>query len=883
MNTLLTFRMWASLQVQSQLSLVALVAAILIQGTSHSVAAIAGPATSDSHDLLVLRFDGNLIGESGEAPTQAQGYSFQTGVSDRGVLLPSPSKLFYASANNISALEGTFECWIKPQWNGNDGQGHMLLSWGGGGGILIGKDGANNMRIILNRFGAAPGGEVGVAFNVATWQANEWHHVAFTWSNTSKRLQAFSGGKLQAEQSFTINLPAITSTSLQIGGDGTGSYAQAVLDNLRISDIVRTPLEISNHMVEGLTIFTWTLDPPTSLVELWPTWYWWVSLGISADTNAGTLSLPALAASWTSTRPEVAVLESSTGRVHAFAPGTTLLTGSLGGTQNSFTVKVVKPVLAPVEEAVDPYLATATGDYLFKVPVVVLRYFPTTNGTTLDPALTGMNLSLAAMKTRAERIEKQHKFMLEEGSRFRGYANAMMPRALGYQVIKVITVYEDIPPGFPADAGNGTYFPDYNTILVRWGLDRLVNQLGAKEVWLWQYHFGRIVPNESNMSSPTTGDISNSYRTTGDQPIYARTYVTYGINLGREANEATHNHGHQLESILGHANFLQDGNNSLFWERFVGLNGARQWQMGRCGDTHHPPNADTDYDYYNPTPAWSDIEDWNPDHTGSQKLVSASTWGGIPYPWPDGVSPPGTTEAQWYIYWMQAMPGRGGSIPFGTNRMTNWWTFTGDWDLSIQAGLGLYETSSCAFGLSSTSQSFTPCGGTGSVDVTCGAGCKWIASSNEPWIIVTAGKFGAQSGTVSFTVKNDSGAARVGTIAIAGQMFTVNQGAGSPPGEVGPLTVTGNANTSIAWPTLAGAQLYDVSRGSLPGIGNGSYGGCMANDIAALSVLDTSMPAATTAYFYLVRGVHAVTCAAGTWGRDSAGRERVNLDTGACP
>src|SRR5206468_2430873 len=230
----------------------------------------------------------------------------------------------------------------------------------------------------------------------------------------------------------------------------------------------------------------------------------------------------------------------------------------------------------------------------------------------------------------------------EEGSRFRGYGSPAPSPSLGYQIVKIITVYEDIPPGFVIDPSAGTHFPDYHQILSRWGTEQLVDQLGVKEIWLWHQHFGRIVPNESNMSSPTTGDISNSYRSTGDQPVYGRTYVTYGLNIGRDANEDTHNHGHQLEAVLGYVNVLQDGNDALFWQQFVGQNAARQFQQGRCGDTHHPPNAVADYDYNNANPVLSDIGDWTPAHAGSQSLVSAATWGGIPYAWPDNLPAPGT-------------------------------------------------------------------------------------------------------------------------------------------------------------------------------------------------------------------------------------------------
>jgi hypothetical protein len=145
-------------------------------------------------------------------------------------------------------------------------------------------------------------------------------------------------------------------------------------------------------------------------------------------------------------------------------------------------------------------------------------------------------------------IERRHKFISEEGSRYRGYKNPTATPSLGYEVLKSITVYDKVPRGF-AQGTNGPYYPDYKSILSRFNAEYYVNTLGVKEFWLVFYHHGSIVPDESNMSSPITGDISNSYRWNTDQPVYQRTFVTYGINFTGSQTWATHNHGHQLESM----------------------------------------------------------------------------------------------------------------------------------------------------------------------------------------------------------------------------------------------------------------------------------------------------------------------------------------------
>jgi hypothetical protein len=83
----------------------------------------------------------------------------------------------------------------------------------------------------------------------------------------------------------------------------------------------------------------------------------------------------------------------------------------------------------------------------------------------------------------------------------------------------------------------------------------------------------------------------------------------------------------------------------------------------------------------------------------------------------------------------------------------------------------------CTYSLDPTSQSFPASGGTGSVTVTASSsGCgAWTATSNAGWITITSGASGEASGSVEYSVANNAGSARSGTLTIAGQTFTVDQ------------------------------------------------------------------------------------------------------------
>jgi hypothetical protein len=638
--------------------------------------------TPDQHTLLLLHFNGKLSGAQGETPTQAQGVAFEPGIFGAGAYFSPGNQVYFPSAGNINSTQGTLEFWIKPRWNGNDGQDYVVLRYGSGGGMLFFKDGANNWRSIFNRYGFG-NPEIDVAFNVNAWQANQWHHAAFTWS--SNVLKLYVDGQLLRQSQVTVPLNLVNASTFQLGADFNGAYLNAVIDELRLSAIERSAQEIQTSFLAGVSISALMIQPASiALLETWRT-----TPTLTASTNFGTMTIPPSAAQWSSSNSAVASVDAS-GRITAIAAGQVIITASFRGLQATASVIVNAPVLPPLVEQIDPYLATPAPNHLFEMPVVILRYFPTRDGVNVDPIVSDWHSTLASLRAKIDRDAIQTKFMLEEGSRFHGYKDSAARPSLGYRVIHIVTVFEEMPPGFPTGTP-GVFFPDYDQIITRFGAENFVENLGVKEFWVWGYHHGNIVPVESNMSSPTTGDISNSYRFNDDLPVFDRTYTLYNYNFTRGPNENVHNHGHQLEAILSYVNQRQDGNTDLFWKKFVGQDANGNFITGRCGWTHMPPNTTNHYDYYNNTLVTSDIEDWTPDRSGVTKLVNAQTWGNLAYAWPNNDSPGGQTEAQWYIYWMQNMPGRGNGIRHGQNFMTNWWEFTGDWDASIKAGLGLYQ------------------------------------------------------------------------------------------------------------------------------------------------------------------------------------------------
>jgi len=133
----------------------------------------------------------------------------------------------------------------------------------------------------------------------------------------------------------------------------------------------------------------------------------------------------------------------------------------------------------------------------------------------------------------------------------------------------------------------------------------------------------------------------------------------------------------------------------------------------------------------------------------------------------------------------------------------------------------------------------TDAGGGGSVAVTASASsCQWTATSNAPWIAITSGATSSGSQQVAYAVSQNTGAARSGTLTIAGQTFTVDQAAAPAPpppcsfsiapptatvaGTAGTVTVTVTATApACAWTASSPVDWITIAS-QAGGQGNGS-------------------------------------------------------------
>jgi len=314
------------------------------------------------------------------------------------------------------------------------------------------------------------------------------------------------------------------------------------------------------------------------------------------------------------------------------------------------------------------------------IPVVVVSYFPT-NGNMIDQSVTGdWGASLQETQAKTERQTRELIAALEEGSRYHAYKNPKAIPSLKYRILAVMEFHEPMPVR-PRKPGEKRPVTDYNAIMNKIGVQKWVEECGAKEVWIWGYDGGMLVLSESNMAGPF-GDISNSYRDPKNLPVLKKTYTVYHYNFARGTSEACEDHMHQIEDVLNHVDGRDDvppdqWADMLFWGRFVGSDESCKIVHPGCGWAHYPPNGERDYDWDNPRFVETDIEDWKPDGSGLRQRINSERWQ--------------KNSLNWFVYWMQSIPGAGNGLRFKGKPLRNWWIFVGDFDNAMTKKMRLVE------------------------------------------------------------------------------------------------------------------------------------------------------------------------------------------------
>jgi hypothetical protein len=126
--------------------------------------------------------------------------------------------------------------------------------------------------------------------------------------------------------------------------------------------------------------------------------------------------------------------------------------------------------------------------------------------------------------------------------------------------------------------------------------------------------------------------------------------------------------------------------------------------------------------------------------------------------------------------------------------------------LSQTIPLAVTVASQCSYTLNPAGAQQSPAAASYTVSVTAPAGCSWTASSNASWISITKGGSGTASGQLTYSLTANTGAARTGTLTIAGATFQVLQEAPSSNFSLSPASASvgssgGNLTVALTAPT----------------------------------------------------------------------------------
>lgn len=179
-------------------------------------------------------FDGTLTAAPGGAPAKISGEASYVGgkvgeaaVFNAGTLATYPAKGF------LDKSQGAVSFWLRPNWDGDDGQSHGLLAEVSNfndklkNTLYLWKWSTGQLRLDL-RCPADPY----LTYDVRHWKAGEWHHVGASW-DALKGLALFVDGECVARRDSVYDV--VPATQFNLGGDWAGNAnGDAAFDDVRL-------------------------------------------------------------------------------------------------------------------------------------------------------------------------------------------------------------------------------------------------------------------------------------------------------------------------------------------------------------------------------------------------------------------------------------------------------------------------------------------------------------------------------------------------------------------------------------------------------------------------------------------------------------------------
>ncbi len=137
-------------------------------------------------------------------------------------------------------------------------------------------------------------------------------------------------------------------------------------------------------------------------------------------------------------------------------------------------------------------------------------------------------------------------------------------------------------------------------------------------------------------------------------------------------------------------------------------------------------------------------------------------------------------------------------------------------------GVGVFGLLNCSYGSNYGGVTLNSQSHIGGFSVPATSGCSWSATTTSNFITITGGSPGTGSGTVDFSIPANPGAQRVGTIVVAGNIYTITQSGADTlvPAPSNPSPANGSVGVTVSptlsWAGSSGATSYVVYFGTSP-------------------------------------------------------------------
>ncbi len=190
-------------------------------------------------------------------------YEYTAGQFGNAIKLNASNIIRYDSNRNVNPKAGSIEFWLKPDWQGNDGLDHPIMSIGNTFFLSKYRTGG----IVVSTLNATYGDLNVIWGDCSTWNAGEWHHVAVTWDDTDNLIIYLDGiatmstSFLNYGTYFDHEQPMVIGSTRSARVNGT----DGAIDELRISNVARSPSEILNSYNGGSGTLL-TVDENTTMM-----------------------------------------------------------------------------------------------------------------------------------------------------------------------------------------------------------------------------------------------------------------------------------------------------------------------------------------------------------------------------------------------------------------------------------------------------------------------------------------------------------------------------------------------------------------------------------------------------------------------------------------